>query len=91
MAGDDELGATAAHAARDGVDQGFDGAARYAEYVFDADLLQVVDDQVAPFEGGLGRKRVAGRRQSFAVLLTHLCLPNWQPLNDIETPYIKTC
>ncbi|MEA3221450.1 MAG: hypothetical protein OZX49_02571 [Immundisolibacter sp.] len=90
MAGDDELGAAAAHAARDGVDQRFDGAARYAEYVFDADLLQVVDDQVAPFEGGLGRKSIAGRRQSCPIVQTHLGLPNRQPLNGVETPYIKT-
>jgi hypothetical protein len=64
MPGHDQFRAAAAHAACDGIDQRFDGAARHAEYVFDADLLQVVDDQVTAFDRRFGFRRRGGWRQT---------------------------
>ena len=75
MAGDDQFRSAMPHAAGDGVDQGFDGAAWYAEDVFDADLLKVVDDQIAAFEWGFSRECVAGCCGYFAVPRAHMSFP----------------
>jgi len=56
-----------------------------------ADLLQVVDDQVAPFERLFGREVTASRFGYFAIPQAHFLASRKSLFTERETPYIKTC